>query len=51
MDQVRCVTIKLKPNSLERVRAWATEINRRQDEALATLRGEGVLIEPYFLEH
>lgn len=48
--KVKCVRVKLKPGCLERVRAWATEINSRSDEALATLRDEGITIESAFLE-
>jgi hypothetical protein len=48
--KTKCVKIRLKPGCLERVRAWATEINRRSDEALATLRDEGVVIESAFLD-
>jgi Family of unknown function (DUF6176) len=50
MLETRCVKIKLKPDSLERVREWAAEINRRADEALATLRDEGVVVESVFLD-
>jgi hypothetical protein len=42
--------IKLKPNSIDRVRAWAEEIMRRKDEALETLRHEGVVLECFFLD-
>jgi hypothetical protein len=42
--------IKLKPNSIDRVRAWAEEIMRREDEALETLRNEGVVLECFFLD-
>jgi len=41
--------VKLKPGSLDRVRAWARTINERESEALATLRDEGVRIESWFL--
>jgi hypothetical protein len=51
MYETVCTKIlKLKPGSLERVREWAAEINRRADEALATLREEGVVVESVFLE-
>lgn len=42
--------IKLKPNSIDRVRTWAEEIMRRKDEALETLRDEGVVLECFFLD-
>ena len=48
--ETRCVKIKLKPNSLEKVREWAQTINERKDEALATLRDEGVILETVFLD-
>jgi hypothetical protein len=49
--ETRCAKIKLKPDSLERVREWAHTLNEtRRDEAIATLRDETVIIESYFLE-
>ncbi len=48
--ETRCVKIKLKPNSMEKVREWAKTINERKDEALATLRDEGVILETVFLD-
>lgn len=41
--------IQLKPNSRDRVHAWAQEISSRRSEALETLRREGVSIESYHL--
>ena len=50
--QTQCVKIQLKPNSLERVREWATTLNgSRRAEALATLRDETVVLEAAFLDH
>jgi len=49
--ETQCFKIKLKPNSLERVREWAQTLNEtRRDEALATLRDETVIIEACFLD-
>ena len=48
--ETRCVKIKLKSDSLEKVRMWAKTINERKDEALATLRDEGVILETVFLD-
>lgn len=48
--ETRCIKIMLKPDSLARVREWAATINSRMDEALATLRDEGVVIESVFLD-
>ena len=50
--QTRCVKIHLKPNSLARVREWATTLNEsRRAEALATLGDESVVLEAAFLDH
>ena len=48
--ETRCVRIRLKPGSLGRVREWTSTINSQVDEALATLRDEGVIIECVFLD-
>ncbi len=48
--ETRCIKIKLKPNSIEKVREWARVINRQKDEALATLRDESVVLETVFLD-
>ncbi len=48
--ETRCVKIKLKPNSIEKVRTWARTINECKDEALATLCDEGVILETVFLD-
>ncbi len=45
-----CVRVRLKPGSVERVREWAAELNRRRDEVSATLRDEGVVVESVFLD-
>jgi hypothetical protein len=50
--ETRCVKIQLKPNSMERVREWATTLNEsRRGEAIATLRDETVVFEAAFLDH
>ncbi len=48
--ETRCLKIKLKPNSLEKVREWTKTINDRKNEALATLRDESVILETVFLD-
>ncbi len=48
--ETRAFRIKLKPNALERVKEWATELNRRKDEAVETMRDETVFLEYFFLE-
>ena len=48
--ETSCVKIKLKPGSLPRVRAWAEYIRTRQTEALATLEGESIVLESFFLD-
>ncbi len=50
MFETRCVKIKLKPDSIERVRQWAQTLNARSDEALETLRDETVVVESVFLD-
>jgi Family of unknown function (DUF6176) len=50
MYETRCWKIKLKSDSLDRVREWARTINQRKSEAIETLRDETVLIESVFLE-
>lgn len=48
--QTKCVKIKLKPDSIEKVREWAKVIIQRKDEALATMRDESVVLETVFLD-
>lgn len=48
--ETRAFRIKLKPDSGDRVRTWAEEIMRRKEEALETLRDEGVILECFFLD-
>lgn len=42
--------VRLKPDSVGRVREWADELRNRTDETLATLRDEGVVVESAFLD-
>jgi hypothetical protein len=51
MFESRCVKIRLKPGSMQRVREWAQTLNERNDEALETLRDEGGVVESVFLDH
>jgi hypothetical protein len=48
--ETTCVKVRLRPGSLDRVRAWAAELNRRGDDVLATLRDERVVVESVFLD-
>jgi|SRR5579864_1728690 len=50
MFETKCIKVKLKPGSLPRVRAWADELNKRREEALATMRDEGMVVESAFLD-
>lgn len=50
MDEVRCVKIALKPGSLPCVREWAAYVNSHRIEALATLEGESIVLESFFLD-
>ena len=45
-----CIKIKLKPDSLEKVREWAKTIKDRKPEALAPLRDKTVIVEAAFLD-
>lgn len=40
--------IKLKPDAGPTVREWSETLNQRQDEALQTLRDEGIETESWF---
>lgn len=48
--ETRCFKVKLKPDSIEKVREWAKTINARKAEAIATLRDEKVILEAIFLD-
>ncbi len=48
--ETRWVKIKLKPNSLEKVREWAKTLNERKDKVIETLRDESVILESVFLD-
>ena len=41
---------RVKPGKVDRLREWMAEIQRREDEALATLENEGMYTEATFLE-
>ncbi len=47
--QTRCALIKLKPNALDRVTAWASTLKSRRQEVTETLAKEGVVLESAFL--
>ncbi len=47
--ETRCVLIKLKPNSRDRVREWANTLNARKAEVLTTMQDEDVIVESAFL--
>ena len=48
--ETKCIRIRLKPGCLDQARTWGTEINSRRDDALATLRDEGITLECAFLD-
>lgn len=48
---IGAVLIKLKPNTMSNVDAWQTELNARKDEAIETLKAEGVFVESWFHVH
>jgi hypothetical protein len=45
---VGAVLIQLKPKTKENVEAWKQELNLRKDEAIETLKAEGVFVESWF---
>ncbi|QSI28107.1 hypothetical protein GNX71_00350 [Variovorax sp. RKNM96] len=49
-DTPACVRVRLRPDSLVRVREWASHIAGHRDQALRTLDAEGVTVESVFLE-
>lgn len=50
MFETRCFKVRLKPDSIERVREWAAMINARKDEAIESLKDETVVVESVFLD-
>jgi hypothetical protein len=50
MFETKCVKVRLKPGSLLRVRARADELKSRKEEALETMREEGMVVESTFLD-
>ena len=46
----QCAKVRLRPGSVERVHEWAEELNRRSNEVLEIMRGEGVVVEAAFLD-
>jgi hypothetical protein len=51
MTDVVLVKQRVEPGKEQRLREWLREVRRREDEAVETLRDEGVLTESAFLEH
>ena len=47
---IKCVKIKIASGQEHRVREWAEEVKKYQDEALEALREEGVSIEYAFVD-
>lgn len=45
---VSCVVIELKPDSKARVEEWASFILSNKEQALLTLKNEGVTVESFF---
>lgn len=48
--ETRCIRIKLKKDTLPKVREWQSFILKNKEEAIATLAAEGVYLESVFLE-
>lgn len=49
-SQVVCVKVWLRAASEARAQEWAAHINAHRDEAMQTLRDEGVSVESVFLD-
>lgn len=49
--EVVAYRIKLKPNSLEKVKAWGKKLSSDKSEVAQLLKNEGIVIESAFLEH
>jgi hypothetical protein len=49
-QQSVCARVRLKPDSIQRVREWAQHIASHREDAIRTLIAEGVTIESVFLE-
>lgn len=45
-----CYRMKLKPDSIEKVRSWGKKLNSEQDEVYKLLKNEGIVIESAFIE-
>lgn len=48
--EVAAARVRLQPDALPRVRAWAAHMAAHRDEALASLVSEGVVTESVFLD-
>lgn len=46
----RCIKVKLKANTIEEVREWFSQLNRRKLEVLETLKNEKIYIEAAYLD-
>jgi Family of unknown function (DUF6176) len=47
--ETSCVVIELLPNSVEKVKEWAEFLCTHRDEALESLKNEGVTVETAFV--
>ena len=47
--ETSCVVIELLPDSVEKVREWADFLHTNRDEALQSLKNEGVTVESAFV--
>ncbi len=45
-----CYRIKLKPDSIEKVKSWGAKLNSEHEEVAKLLKNEGIVIESAFLE-
>jgi Family of unknown function (DUF6176) len=47
--ETSCAVIELNPDSVEKVKEWAAFMNTNREEALLSLKNEGVTIESAFI--
>ena len=47
---VRCIRVRLKPRSLNKVKNWFFELNKRRNEVLESMKNENVIVESAFLD-
>jgi len=44
----RCIKVKIKSGSLNRVKEWYIALNNRKEEVLESMRNENIIVEAVF---